>query len=104
MRKTLLTLAVLGGAVALGAAAPASAATAQAVHGAPHLQTVQYYDPDWREHEYWRHRRQEEWRRRQAWREHEDWREREAWRERRAYGAPPAVMIAPPPVVYGRGW
>ena len=92
MRKTLLSLAVLSGVVAIGGAAQA----APLVHKTTsQVHKVQYYDPDWREHEYRRHRREEEWRRHQAWREeHRD----------HYLGAPPAVVVTPPPVVYGRGW
>ena len=94
MRKTLLSLSVLAGVVAIGGAAQAKPAVH---HPAPHVRTVQYYDPDWREHEYWRHRREEEWRRRQAWRDREEWREHHL-------GGPPAVIVTPPGVAYGRGW
>jgi hypothetical protein len=94
MRKTLLTLAVLSGVVAVGGAVQAKPLvhkTAAQVH------KVQYYDPDWREHEYWRHRRQEEWRRREAWRDREEHRDR-------YLGGPPAVVVTPPGIAYGRGW
>src|SRR3954447_16686984 len=94
MRKMLLSLAVIGGVSATAAVAHAApAVTAPVVKAAPLGQTVQYYDPDWREREHMRHRREEEWRRREAWRD------REAWRERHL-GVPPAVVYgAPPPVI-----
>ena len=99
MRNTLLSLAALGGIVAGSGAAHAAPPPWAPAHGrVAHAQPVQYYDRDWREHEYWRHRREEDWRRRQAWRE------REELRDRRGFGGPPAVVVAPPPVVYGRGW
>ena len=70
MRRVLLSLAILGGVSAAGAAAHATpTAVAPALKTASHVQSVQYYDPDWRAREYWRRRHEEEWRRREAWRE-----------------------------------
>jgi hypothetical protein len=85
MRRSLLSLALIAGVVPLAAAHAAPTFAAPAVRVAPLAQTVQYYEPNWREHEYWRRHREEEERRREAWREHE-WRERH-WREQQ-YGNP----------------
>ncbi len=77
MRKLLLSLSALVGAVAaVSSDAPAAQAApvAFAVTGGPaRIQSVQYYE-DWRRREwrrredYERHRRHEEWRRRQGYR------------------------------------
>lgn len=86
MRNMLLASAVLG-AVAIAGPANAAPATRERAAVAPHAQTVQYYDPNWREHEEWRRRREEE-RRREAWRREHERREYERSEARPPYYGP----------------
>ena len=82
MRKILLSLVAFG-AVAGSAATQSATAQPMPLAWASSVQTVQYYEPGWREREDW-HRR-EEWRRREEFRRRQEW--REAHERRR--GPPP---------------
>lgn len=79
MRKLLIASAVLGAVLVVAVqAAPAAAAPgvkAPAVQAGGQVQSVQYYEPGWREREAWRLRREDEWRRREAWRRQNERRE-----------------------------
>jgi hypothetical protein len=89
MRNLLLSLVALGSLAAHAATTPVAAQPVSPGWFGPGVQTVQYYDPDWRQREEWRRRREFEERRREEW--------RRAHEAREEYGYRPP----PPPPYYG---
>ena len=83
MRKLILstvTVAVIAG---TGAVSPAKAQPQGVVNG-PYVETVQYYEPGWREREEWHRRREIEMHRRAEWHHRAEWRhQRERFEDRR---------------------
>ena len=65
---------LMGSASAPPAAAAPSGISLSIVSAGPVAETVQYYEPGWREREEWRRRREIEFRRREEWRRHQEWR------------------------------